>query len=77
MPNGNFISANTQATGLQFSGLSQVGPFRYSVNALGNKGNSKLTTAYFDSDYDSSGIFVVYDDALVNNVSFVQSLSII
>ena len=77
MPNGNFISANTVATGLQFSGLSQVGPFRYSVNALGNKGNSNLTTAYFDSDYDSSGIFVVYDDALVNNVSFVQSLSII
>jgi hypothetical protein len=77
MPNGNFISANTQATGLQFSGLSQVGPFRYSVNALGNKANSNLTTAYFDSDYDSSGIFVVYDDALVNNVSFVQSLSII
>jgi len=77
MPNGNFISASTIATGLEFSGLSQVGPFRYSVNALGNKGNHNRSNAYFDSDYDSSGIFVVYDDALVNNVSFVQSLSIL
>ena len=70
-------SVNTTNTNFSFSGLSQVGSFRYSVNALGNKATNNASTAFFDSDYDTSGIFVVYDDALLFTRSFIERITIL
>ena len=77
LPNGGLATTNTTDTLFQFNGLSQVGSFRYSVNALGNKGRDNTSDAYFDSEYDSSGIFVVYDDALIFNRSFIEKITIL
>ena len=77
LPNGGLSTTNTTDTLFQFNGLSQVGSFRYSVNALGNKGRDNASAAYFDSEYDSSGIFVVYDDALIFNRSFIERITIL
>jgi hypothetical protein len=78
LPNGNSTSINTTETGFQFDELRQVGPFRYSVNALGDKGGAGAlsNTAFFDSQYDSSGVFVVYDDLLLYNRSFIERIII-
>jgi len=77
LPNGSMTSVNTTNTNFSFSGLSQVGSFRYSVNALGNKATNNASTAFFDSDYDTSGIFVVYDDALLFTRSFIERITIL
>ena len=75
-PNGVSISTTRgpSTTGLQFNGLRQVGPFRYSVNALGDKVNTN--PAFFDSQYDSSGVFVLYEDLLTFSKSFIDSIQL-
>ena len=69
-PNGQTISepislvaGSTQSH--TFSGLSTIGVFNYSVNAVGNKGGEG-GNAFFDSQFTSSGIFVVYDLSLIH-----------
>ena len=64
-------------TGHEFTGLAQVGVFNFSVNALGNKGGVADVNAYFDSDYDSSGLFVVYDELLTFNRSFLDQITLL
>ena len=52
--------------------LSQVGVFNFCVNSLGNKGGNGEVNAFFDSSYDCSGVFVVYDELLLFNRGFVN-----
>ncbi len=80
-PNGSVISEFTnntsEATGHEINGLAQVGVFNFCVNALGNKGGGGNVNCFFDSSYDCSGMFVVYDELLLHNVGFVNTLVIL
>ena len=76
-PNGSVISEFVTTTGHEISGLGQVGVFNFCVNALGNKGGNGEVNTFFDSTYDCSGIFVVYDELLVFNRSFVNQITIL
>ena len=81
-PNGQssseFIASTNSAptTGGEFTGLGQVGVYNFKVNALGNKGGGG-GDAYFDSDYSSSGIFVLYDESLTFSKSFLDRITIL
>ena len=74
----NFETEETTVTesGIKFDNQSTVGIFNVSVNALGNRG-ADGGNAYFDSQYTSSGIFVVYEDLLEFPQSFLQGLTIL
>jgi len=76
-PNGQTEDASVTTTDHAFTGLSQVGVFNYSVNALGNKGGSNIQNAYFDSQYSTSGIFVVYNELLTHSTSFLNQITIL
>jgi len=82
LPNGQyasqFIASNTtnQTTGGEFTGLGQVGVYNFKVNALGNRGGGGVD-AYFDSDYSSSGIFVLYEESLTFSKSFLDRITIL
>ena len=76
-PNGSVEQAFVTTTGHEFEGLGQVGVYNFCVNALGNKGGDAQVNATFDSSYDCSGIFVVYDELLVFNRSFVDQITIL
>jgi len=75
-PNGSVISESVTTTGHRIGGLSQVGVFNFCVNALGNNGVSPRLN-FFDSSYDCEGMFVVYDELLVFNRSFVNQITIL
>jgi hypothetical protein len=75
-PNGVGIEESVATTGHEFKGLDQVGVYNYKVGALGNNAKADGANAYFDSQYDASGIFVVYDDVLTFNRSFVNQIQI-
>ena len=70
------IEESVTTTGHEFKGLDQVGVYNYKVGALGNNAKADGANAYFDSQYDASGIFVVYDDVLTFNRSFVNQIQI-
>ena len=70
------INESTTATNGGFDSLGQVGVFNFSVNALGNNGGAGVD-AYFDSDYASSGIFVVYEESLTFSKSFLDRITIL
>jgi hypothetical protein len=77
-PNGAIWNKSidpSTATGGQFSDLRQVGVFNFCVTALGNKGGDG-GNAYFDSQKACSGIFVVYDERNVWDVSFLNRITI-
>ena len=76
LPNGQSINESTTATNGGFDSLGQVGVFNFSVNALGNNGGAGVD-AYFDSDYASSGIFVVYEESLTFSKSFLDRITIL
>tara|TARA_R100000995_G_scaffold78751_2_gene49530 strand:+ start:1980 stop:6641 length:4662 start_codon:yes stop_codon:yes gene_type:complete len=76
LPNGQVINNSITTTGGQFTGLNQVGVFNFSVNALGNNGGAG-GNAYFDSDYASSGIFVLYEETLTFSKSFLDRITIL
>ena len=76
-PNGSVEQAFVTTTGHEFEGLGQVGVYNFCVNALGNKGGDAQVNATFDSSYDCSGIFVVYDELLLFNRSFVDQITIL
>ena len=76
LPNGQSINESTTATNGGFDSLNQVGVFNFNVNALGNNGGVG-GNSYFDSDYASSGIFVVYDETTTFSASFVDRISIL
>ena len=76
-PNGSIEQAFITTTGHEFEGLGQVGVYNFCVNALGNKGGDAQVNATFDSSYDCSGIFVVYDELLLFNRSFVDQITIL
>ena len=75
-PNGQASSQIAELSGALFTGIDSVGVFTYSVNALGNKGGDG-GNAYFDSPYDQSGIFVVYEELLTFNKSFIDKITIL
>jgi hypothetical protein len=76
-PNGQTQDASVTTTDHAFTGLSQVGVFNYSVNALGNKGGNNIQNAYFDSQYSTSGFFVVYNELLTHSTSFLNQITIL
>jgi hypothetical protein len=76
-PNGSVISESVTTTGHEITGLGQVGVFNFCVNALGNKGGEAEVNAYYDSPYDCSGIFVVYDELQIFNRSFLERITIL
>jgi len=76
LPNGQSVNQSTTATNGGFDSLGQVGVFNFSVNALGNNGGAGVD-AYFDSDYASSGIFVVYEESLTFSKSFLDRITIL
>ena len=78
LPNGSTISDSVNTTGFEFNDQNTVGMFSYCVSALGDNGRDATSTnVYFDSIYNCSGIFVVYDDLLDNEVSFVNRIKIL
>jgi hypothetical protein len=78
LPNGQSASEFVEKTitGGEFTGLNQVGVYNFKVNALGNKAGS-AGNAYFDSDYASSGIFVLYEESLTFSKSFLDRITIL
>ena len=76
LPNGQSASEFITTTGGEFSSLNQVGVYNFKVNALGNKGGGG-GDAYFDSDYVSSGIFVLYEESLTFSKSFLDRITIL
>ena len=76
LPNGRSLSQFVTTTGGEFTGLSQVGVYNFNVNALGNKAGS-AGNAFFDSDYASSGIFVLYEETLTFSKSFLDRIAIL
>ena len=74
----NFETEETTVTesGIKFDNQSTVGIFNVSVNALAKRAAAR-GNAYFDSQYTSSGIFVVYEDLLEFPQSFLQGLTIL
>jgi len=76
LPNGQSIFDSVTTTGGQFTGLNQVGVYNFKVNALGNRAGS-AGDAYFDSDFASSGIFVLYEESLTFSKSFLDKITIL
>jgi len=76
LPNGQSLSEFITTTGGEFTGLNQVGVYNFKVNALGNRGGGG-GDAYFDSDYASSGIFVLYEESLTFSKSFLDRITIL
>ena len=78
LPNGQSASefVGKTITGGEFTGLNQVGVYNFKVNALGNRAGS-AGNAYFDSDYASSGIFVLYEESLTFSKSFLDRITIL
>lgn len=76
LPNGQSTSEFVTTTGGEFTGLNQVGVYNFKVNALGNRAGS-AGNAYFDSDYASSGIFVLYEESLTFSKSFLDRITIL
>ena len=76
-PNGLVRSEFVTTTGHKIENLSQVGVFNFCVSALGDNGRRGGANAFFDSAYDCSGMFVVYDELLVFNRSFVNQITIL
>jgi len=76
LPNGQVIDDSVTTTGGLFTGLNQVGVFNFSVNSLGNNAGGG-GNAYFDSDYASSGIFVLYEETLTFSKSFLDRITIL
>ena len=78
-PNGQLIDQSVGPLVYQanFTGLSQVGMFVYSVNALGNNANNENTNVFFDSQYSSTGIFVLYEEMLPFSLNFVRNIRIL
>jgi hypothetical protein len=76
LPNGQILYTDTKTPDISLSGLNQVGVFNVGVNALGNMG-SDGGNAYYDSPYRNTGIFVLYEDALVYSKSFLNKITIL
>ena len=76
-PNYTTTGVNISDTGVKFDNVNSVGPFTFSVNALGNKGGEAEVNAYFDSDYASSGIFVLYEEMLDWSRTFLSGVRIL
>lgn len=76
LPNGQSIFDSVTTTAGQFTGLNQVGVYNFKVNALGNRAGS-AGDAYFDSDFASSGIFVLYEESLTFSKSFLDKITIL
>jgi hypothetical protein len=79
LPNGQSASEFVEKTitGGEFTGLNQVGVYNFKVNALGNRASRDGVDAYFDSDYSSSGIFVLYEESLTFSKSFLDRITIL
>lgn len=77
LPNGQSQEQTVTTTGGEFAGLNQVGVFNFSVNALGNRAGEASANAYFDSDYASQSIFVVYDELTEFSKSFLNRITIL
>ena len=75
-PNGETEEDDVTTTGHEFTGLAQVGVFRLCVNALGNNGGIANQNAYFDSVYNCSGMFVVYDELFTFNRPFLEQITL-
>ena len=75
-PNGQTQEQSVELSGAKFTGINSVGVFNYSVNAVGNKGGDG-GNAYFDSSYDHSGIFIVYEELLTFSKSFIDKITIL
>ena len=49
---------------VKFDDLSSVGHYTLNVSALGNQGGTNELQAYFNSSYDQTGLFVLFEDNL-------------
>ena len=75
-PNGQTESITTSLLSGSFTGIDSVGVFNYGVNALGNKAGD-AGNAFFDSSYNQSGVFVVYEELLTFSKSFIDRIAIL
>jgi hypothetical protein len=72
------LDTNTTNTSISIDGLNQVGVFNLGVNSLGNMGRTDgNVNAYYDSPYRNTGIFILYEDALVYSKSFLNNITIL
>jgi len=84
-PNGTFteqdIAPNLtiQSGNAVFYTNQSVGSYSFRVNALGNISTVNNPNVYFNSDYSSSGLFIIYNDTNMLNYdrSFLSSLRIL
>jgi len=76
LPNGQILYTDTKTPDISLSGLNQVGVFNVGVNALGNMGGDG-GNAYYDSPYRNTGVFILYEDALVYSKSFLNKITIL
>ena len=75
-PNGQTDDITTSSLNASFTGIDSVGVFNYGVNALGNKAGDG-GNAFFDSSYNQSGVFVVYEELLTFSKSFIDRIAIL
>jgi len=78
LPNGQVVDTTTpkNVTSISLSGLNQVGVFNVGVNTLGNMGRDG-GNAYYNSPYINTGIFILYEEALVYSKSFLNNITIL
>lgn len=82
-PNNSFTEVTVGPTILNyvFYNESSVGNYSFRIKASGSNANAKELRAqtYFDSDYNSSGIFIVYEDSrsLIYDRPFLSSITIL
>ena len=62
--------------GVKFDNLDAIGVYSLNVCALGNQGATDGTTAYFNSSYDQTGMFVLFEENLLFGRSRADGLII-
>ena len=61
-PNNN--EAPNDGFCVKFDNLDAIGNYTLNVNALGNQGASDGLEAYFNSSYDQTGLFILFEENL-------------
>jgi len=61
---------------VKFDNLDSIGIYSLNVCALGNQGATDTTNAYFNSSYDQTGMFVLFEENLLFGRSRAEGLNI-
>jgi len=70
------VNVPTSNTTVTMDNLNTIGHVGLSVNCLGNRGANPNEAAYFDSSYDSTGFFVLFEQITTFDKMFVNFVGI-